>query len=143
MILAVNKRDSLLIRPGDLGVKPKQGPSFCCPSEIRLEIERVRRDSPHDLLLGMSLDPFALLLSQLLDLAAHDTECSAQDHRQSLVKVAFAGVPDHDQFVLWRNRNVNTQALVLSWNQKYLVVIFLSRLPPGRGACDDATGKAC
>jgi len=108
MILAVNKRDSLLIRPGDLGVKPKQGPSFCCPSEIRLEIERVRRDSPHDLLLGMSLDPFALLLSQLLDLAAHDTECSAQDRGKPLVKVAFAGVPDHDQFVLWRNRNVNT-----------------------------------
>ena len=56
----------------------------------------------------MSLDPFALLLSQLLDLAAHDTECSAQDRGKPLVKVAFAGVPDHDQFVLWRNRNVNT-----------------------------------
>src|SRR6266498_229745 len=55
----------------------------------------------------MSLDPFALFLSQFLDLPAHDTECSAQDRGQPLVKVAFAGVPDHDQFVLWRNRNVN------------------------------------
>src|SRR6266550_1153044 len=55
----------------------------------------------------MSLDLFALFLSQLFDLAAHDTECSAQDRGQPLVKVAFASVPDHDQFVLWRNRNVN------------------------------------